>query len=158
MLKTFIAIPGLVFFLSLFSCSKTCYCTSSKLGLNYVSFTADETDSIFVTRFVPGSFFTRPRDSTWLTSQNAVFSTNQDTISIQSNLEELTIRSYYDYVLYLPALHRRDSIYGVFETRDVETGKPDIDCNCINRILSYQVNRDTLAVGDPAAPRLFIYR
>ena len=104
------------------------------------------------------SNFTRLLDTATITAQNADFLFNQDTVSIRSNAEALTLRSFYDFVLYLPALNRSDSLHGIFEARDRQEGGSGLECNCINRILSYQLNSDTLQIADPASPHVYIYR
>jgi len=146
-----------VFLFVISSCSKTCYCTSATLYPAYVSFDSTETDTIILRRYDRNSRFTRLLDTATITAQNAEFQFSQDTVTIRSAAEARTLRSFYDFVLYLPALNRSDSLHGIFEARDTQEGSSDLECNCINRILSYRLNSDTLQVADPVSPRVYIY-
>lgn len=147
-----------LFLLAFASCSKTCFCTMATLYPAYVAFNPGETDTIILRRYDRNSNFDRLLDTAIITDQNAVFSFNQDTLSIRSDAEALTLRSFFDYVLYLPTLQRSDSISHIYEPRDTQKGSSNLECNCINRILSYQLNRDTVQVVDPASPHVYIKR
>ncbi|GEM_PF-2173093 len=138
------------------SCSRTCYCTAATLYMDYVSFANTTTDTIVVRRYTKNSNFASLLDTALLTSHNAVYTTRQDTLSIRPNAEAVTLRSFYDYILYLPAIKRSDSLFGIFETRDTKEGSHDLECTCINRILSFYLNKDTVQVIDPASPHVYI--
>lgn len=125
---------------------------------SYVAFDRSKTDTIILRRYDRNSNFDRLLDTAIITDQNAVFDFSHDTLSIRSDAEALTLRSFYNYVLYLPELNRSDSISHVFEARDTQKGSSNLECNCINRILSYQLNRDTVQVVDPASPHVYINR
>ena len=155
MKATLLAIPLIVLFI-ISSCSKTCFCTDNKLSLGYVAFDGTETDTIILRRYDKNSNFNRLIDTIVITDQNTTFNNRQDTLTIHANAESTTLRSFYNYILYLPALNRSDSIRGIYEARDREEGSHNMDCNCINRVLSYQLNRDTVQVVDPASPFLYI--
>jgi hypothetical protein len=149
------AIPFL-FLLAFASCSKTCFCTMATLYPAYVAFNPGETDTIILRRYDRNSNFDRLLDTAIITDQDAVFNFSQDTLSIRSDAEALTLRSFYNYVLYLPALNRSDSLHHIFEARDTQEGSSNLECNCINRILSYQLNSDTVQVVDPDSPHVYI--
>lgn len=142
--------------LGLSSCNKTCFCTTATLYPNYVGFTSAETDSVILRRYTKASQFTRLIDTVVVTANNAQFSFSQDTLSIRSGDAALRIRSFYDYILYLPEANRSDSVYGIYETRDTEKGSRDLECNCINRILSFYQNNNLIQVTDPSSPQIFI--
>jgi hypothetical protein len=155
-MKAVLLIVPMFVLLSISSCSKTCYCTDAMLSLGYVAFDNAETDTIILRRYDRNSNFSRLLDTAILTNQNTVFSSNGDTVFIRSNIEATTLRSFYNYVFYLPALNRSDSVNGIFEARDKEEGSHDMQCNCINKVLSYQLNGDTLQIVDPASPFIYI--
>lgn len=147
-----------LFVLAFASCSKTCFCTMATLYPSYVSFNHSDTDTIILRRYDRNSNFNQLLDTAIITDQNAVFNFNQDTLSIRSDAEALTLRSFYNYVLYLPALNRSDSISHIIQAHDTQKGSSNLECNCINRILSYQLNSDTVQVIDPASPHVYIKR
>ena len=152
-----LAIPVL-FLLAISSCSKTCYCTDATISLGYVAFDTGETDTIILRRYDRNSAFGRLLDTAIITDQSALFSSNGDTLSIHGNTEATTLRSFYNYIFYLPSLNRSDSVRGIFEARDREEGSSDLECNCTNRVLSYQLNGDTLQIMDPVSPRVYIHK
>ena len=157
-MKATLVIVSVIFLCTLPSCSKTCYCTDATIYLNYVAFDQTETDTIILRRYVKNSNYGRLVDTAVLTGQNAGFTFHQDTLSIRSDAEALTLRSFYDFVLYLPALNRSDSLQHIEEARDKVEGSHGLECNCINRVLSYRLNNDTLQVMDPVSPAVYIYR
>ena len=149
---------ALVSALGLGSCSKTCFCNTATLSLNYVSFDPAETDTIVLRRYTKNSQFASLLDTATLNARNAVFSFRKDTMSVHSDTVGLQLYSYYDYILYLPALNRRDSLSGIYESHETQEGGRDLECTCVNRILSFYLNRDTLKVSNPALPQLYIHR
>ena len=157
-MRAVLLIIPFLFLLAFASCSKTCFCTMATLYPAYVSFNPSETDTIILRRYDKNSNFDRLLDTAIITDQNSVFNFNKDTLSIRSDTEALTLRSFYNYVLYLPALKRSDSIHHIYEARDTQKGGSNLECNCINRILSYQLNSDTVQVVDPASPHVYINR
>jgi hypothetical protein len=151
------AIPlALVFALG--SCNKTCYCTDATVYLGYVAFDTAETDTVILRRYDRNSNFSRLLDTIVITRQNALYTTNLDTLSIRSGTEIATLRSFYNYIFYLPSLNRSDSVFGIYEARDTEEGSPNMECNCINRVLTYRLNRDTLPIANPDSPFVYIRR
>lgn len=108
-------------------------------------------------RFRKGSNF-QGADTSYLTAQTAVFIRRQDTLSVSMQEERMKLRSLYDYILYLPSVNRRDTILNIYEPYDQEEGDASLECNCVNRILSYQLNSDTALTSNPAVPALFINR
>lgn len=128
------------------------------LNPSFVSFDSSETDTIILRRYAKNTNFNSFLDSTVLTPQNADFHFNVDTLSITSDTTKAKLVSYFDYILYLPSLNRSDSIQNIYETRDTKEGGHDLKCNCVNQVLFYQLNRDTLPISDPSAPHIYIYK
>lgn len=156
MMKACIVVLAIVGILFLGSCSKTCYCSMATLYPAYISFDSTETDTIIVRRYAKNSGFTSLLDTTLLTAQNADYHFKQDTLFVLANKEAATLRSFYDYVLYLPSINRSDSLNDIVETRDTNKGSHNLECNCTNRIVSYALNKDTLATTDAASPHVYI--
>ena len=146
------------FVFALSACKKTCFCTTPALNLDYVAFSPSETDSIILRRYNKNTRFSQLVDTAVLTPQTVQFSYRQDTLSIHTDQEAFTLRSFYDFVFYLPALKRSDSLYNIVEPNDRQEASRNQTCNCINRILSYQLNSDSLStlVVDPTAPHVYI--
>ena len=157
-MKTALLIATITFVLILGSCSKTCYCDTAILQPSFVSFDSLETDTVILRRYAKNSGVTSFLDSAILTAQNAGFHFNIDTLSITSDTAKAKMVSYFDYILYLPSLNRSDSIQNIFEVRDKKEGGHNLECNCVNQILSYQLNSDTLNIIDPASPHIYIYK
>jgi hypothetical protein len=156
-MKPLLSILLIILAAAAFSCGKTCYCTSQELGLNYVGFSQAETENIMMLRFRKGSNF-QGADTSYLTAQTAVFTRRVDTLSISMPEERMKLRSLYDYILYLPSVNRRDTIRNIYESFDQVEGDASLECNCVNRILSYQLNSDTTLAANPAVPALYIRR
>lgn len=156
-MKSFLAILLITFIIAASSCGKTCYCTSQELGLNYTGFSQSETENILMYRFRKGSNF-QGGDTSFLNARTAQFVRRQDTLTITMQEEKTRLRSFYDYILYLPSVNRRDTIVNIHELFDQEEGSSSLECNCVNRIRSYQLNGDTLLTSDPAVPALYINR
>ena len=156
-MKAALLIATIIFILFLGSCSKTCYCDVAILNPSFVSFDSSETDTIILRRYARNTNFNSFLDSTVLTAQNADFHFNIDTLSISSDTAKAKMVSYFDYILYLPSLNRSDSIQNIYETRDTKEGSHNLECNCVNKVLFYQLNRDTLQTVDPVAPHIYIY-
>ena len=140
------------------SCSKTCYCDTAIVNYSFVAFDSSETDTVILFRYPKGSNFNGLLDSTVLTAQNADFHFNVDTLSISSDTAKAKMVSYFNYIVYLPSIDRRDSIRNIFEVRETKEGGHDLACNCVNQVLSYQLNSDTLQVINPASPQVYIYK
>lgn len=156
-MKPLLSILFILFIAAALSCGKTCYCTSQELGLNYVGFSQSETENIVMFRFRKGSNF-QGGDTSYLSARTALFVRRQDTLSITLPEEKMKLRSFYDYILFLPSVNRRDTILNIYETYDQEEGNNSLECNCVNRILSYQLNRDTTETLNPAVPAMYIRR
>lgn len=156
-MKHLLSILLIILVATAFSCGKTCYCDSQELGLNYVGFSQSETENIMMLRFRKGSNF-QGADTSYLTAQTAVFTRRIDTLSISMKEERMKLRSLYDYILYLPSVNRRDTIRNIYEPYDQVEGDASLECNCVNRILSYQLNSDTTLTLNPAVPALYIRR
>ena len=156
-MKPFLSILLIILVATAFSCGKTCYCDSQELGLNYVGFSQSETENIMMLRFRKGSNF-QGADTSYLSAQTAVFTRRIDTLSITMQQEKMRLRSFYDYILYLPSVNRRDTIRNIFEPNDQVEGDASLECNCVNRIISYELNGDTTLTINPAAPALYIRR
>src|SRR5215204_5479746 len=130
------------------SCSKTCYCKTATLNLDYISFDPAKLDTVIMRRYSKGNNFSGILNADTLTVANAVFKVNKDTISIHPNNVASNVSSYFDYIFYLPSLNRRDSLTDIYESRDTEKGGHDLECNCINRVYSYYLNLDTVKITD----------
>jgi hypothetical protein len=158
MIRAFLLIIPVMILLTLAACSKTCYCKPALLNLNYVSFTPAETDTVILRRYDRNSNFNQLLDTFVLTTQTADFNYNKDTLSIHAKDEASRLRSFYNYVLYLPSLNRSDSLSGINELYDREKGNSNLECTCTNRILSFYQNRDTITTLDPVSPYAYINR
>ena len=152
-----LTIPVIII-LTLAACSKTCYCKSAALSLDFVAFDSTETDTVVLRRYDRNSFFTRLLDTSVITTQNANFNYHQDTLSLQTSDEASTLRSFYDYIVFLPSLNRSDSLFGINEWYDTEKGSSDLQCNCTNRIVAFYLNRDSIPAADPSSPHAYIRR
>jgi hypothetical protein len=156
-MKPLLSILLIILAAAAFSCGKTCYCASQELGLNYVGFSQSETENIMMLRYRKGSNF-QGADTSYLTAQTAVFTRRIDTLSVSMQEERMKLRSLYDYILYLPSVNRRDTIRNIHEPYDQVEGDASLECNCVNRILSYELNGDTTLTSNPNAPALYINR
>jgi hypothetical protein len=152
----FLAIAAMGVFLT--SCGKTCYCNTQELGLRYVGFPFSQTDTVVVYRYSRNSSFGSAIDTTTLAPQNANFAVTADTLSISGEGLRQKIWSLNDYILYLPAINRRDTIRSIYEVQEQVEGGSDLECNCTNRIISYRHNDSTYKARDPWNPAVYIYR
>jgi hypothetical protein len=119
--------------------------------LHYIGFPAGSTDSMRIIRFAKGSGFRSPLDTLRVTPSNTDLTLKGDTLWVQPLEENRRIISIYDYIVELPFLRRKDSIRNIYELYDQVKGKSDLECNCTNRILSYDLNDSTIQTI-PEAP------
>ncbi|MGZ3837192.1 MAG: hypothetical protein ACXVMS_15175 [Flavisolibacter sp.] len=147
---------SLVIFLG--SCSKTCYCSIATLFPAFVAFDSTETDTLMVVRYPKNAHFSGVLDTTILTAKNADYRYHNDTLFIRPRSEAGTLRSFYDYVLYLPSLNRRDSLEAIDERQETQEGGHSLVCHCINGVYSFHLNRDTIKIPDPALPVVSLHR
>ncbi len=130
----------------LLSCGKQpCYKANSILGL--VSFSAAESDTVVLRRFVKATNFASLKDTFILSAATGNFQMSNDTLLILQYVDQYNaVVSTYDYEVSLPKANRVFKISDVMERiTSINGGLGKLAC--INPIISYKVDGQLIS-GD----------